>query len=52
MPILEMFLLVLALVFFFVAMLGIPNPPRLNFIAAGLFCCVLAILLERVPLIR
>lgn len=50
MPILVMFLMVLFLVFFFVAMLGIPNPPRVNFIAAGLFCWVLAELITRVPL--
>ena len=50
MSIIEMFLMVLALVFFFLATIGVPNPPRLNFIGAGLFCWVLAILVTRVPL--
>ncbi len=50
MPIIQMFLMVLALVFFFLATLGIPSPSRLNFIGAGLFSLTLAALVEKVPL--
>lgn len=50
MAFIPMFLMVLALVLFFLSMLGIPSPPRLNLMAGGLFCWVLAELIARVPL--
>ena len=50
MPIITMFLLVLALVLFFLAMLNVPSSPRFNFIGGGLFCCTLAYLIARIPL--
>jgi hypothetical protein len=50
MPILEMFLMVLGLVLFFLAMLGVPSPPGFNLMAGGLFCWLLSILIARVPL--
>jgi hypothetical protein len=40
---LGLFLVVLALVLFALAGLGIPNPPRFQFIAWGLFCWLLSI---------
>ncbi len=51
MPVVTMFLVVLALVLFFLATIGIPNPPRFSFVAAGLFCLTLAYLFGAVPLL-
>lgn len=45
-----LFLMVLGLVMFFLVMLGVPMPPRLNFLGAGLFCWLLAEIITRVPL--
>ncbi len=39
-----MILWVFALVFFILATIGIPSPPRFNFQAAGLTCIALAVL--------
>jgi len=39
---LHLFLFVLALVFFLLAGLGVPNPPRCNFLACGPFCWALS----------
>ena len=50
MTLLTMFLLVLAAVLFFLTGLGVGGGPRFNFLGFGLFCCVLALLIERVPL--
>ncbi len=50
MSIVVMFLTVLALVLFFLAMLGVPSPSRFNLIAGGLFCLTLARLITTVPL--
>jgi len=50
MPVLVMFLMVMALVLFFLAMIGVPSSPRFNLIAGGLFCVTLAELIQRVPL--
>jgi hypothetical protein len=49
MTILTMFLAVMALVLFFLAMIGVPSG-RYNLVAGGLFCITLAFLIERVPL--
>jgi hypothetical protein len=49
MTILTMFLAVMALVLFFLAMIGVPSG-RYNLVAGGLFCITLAVLIERVPL--
>ena len=38
----HLFLVVLALVLFALAGLGIPNPPRVNFLGWGLFCLTLS----------
>lgn len=38
----HLFLIVLALVLFALTGLGIPNPPRVNFLGWGLFCLTLA----------
>lgn len=38
-------LLVFALVFFVLSAVGVPNPPRCNFLAAGLACWVLSVLI-------
>lgn len=46
---LVLFLRVLALVLFFLASVGIPNPPRINLLAAGLFCWLLS---EIVPAVH
>lgn len=43
-------LLVFAFVFFILAGLGVPNPPRLNFIGWGLACWVAAILFGTVKI--
>jgi len=50
MSILVMFLMVLGLVLFFLATLGVQSSPRFNLLAGGLFCWLLAELLGRVPL--
>lgn len=50
MTVITMFLMVLALVLFFLSMLGVPSPPRFNLMAGGLFCWLLAELIARVPL--
>jgi hypothetical protein len=44
---LVLILLVLGFVLFLLAGLGVPQPPRLNFIGWGLACCVLAELFSR-----
>jgi len=49
MNLLTMFLMVLAAVLFFLAAIGVPST-RINLIAGGLFCWVLAELIGRVPL--
>lgn len=48
--ILPLFLMVLGLVMFFLVMVGVPSPPRLNFLGAGLFCWLLAEMLIKAPL--
>lgn len=50
MSLLTMFLMVLGLVLFFLAAIGVPSSPRFNLLAGGLFCWLLAELLARVPL--
>ena len=45
MPILTIILLVFAFVFFVLEGLGIPQPPRFNFIGWGLACWVFAVIL-------
>jgi hypothetical protein len=42
-------LLVFALVFFILAGLRVPSPPRGDFVAWGLACCVLYVLLGAFP---
>ncbi len=44
MTILTMFLVVLAAVLFFLAMLGVGSHPRFNLVPAGLFCLTMAYL--------
>ena len=51
MPILTLFLMVLAAVLELLAALGIPSPPRFNLMAAGLFFWFLAILMQQGPLL-
>lgn len=51
MPIAVLFLVILALVLFMLAMTGIPSPPRFNWIPAGWFFLTLAWLIQRVPLL-
>ncbi len=48
MSVLGTILIVFALVFEILATLGVPNPPRLNFVAAGLACYFTSILLAGV----
>lgn len=49
----HLFLEVLALVLFVLAGLGIPNPPRFQFVAWGLFCWLLSdVLISAGPAIR
>ena len=43
-------LLVLAFVLFLLGAFSVPAPPRVNFVAAGLACWVLSILLGHLPL--
>lgn len=43
---LHLFLMILALVLFLLAGLGIPNPPRFQFLGFGLFCWLLATLVR------
>ena len=50
MTIITMFLLVLAAVLFFLAMLNVLSSPRFNLIGGGLFCVTLAYLVAHVPL--
>lgn len=50
MPILILFLLVLALVLFVLAGLGIPNPPKFQFIGFGLAAWLFAEILMRAPM--
>jgi hypothetical protein len=38
----HLFLIVLALVLFALAGLGVPSPPRFNFLGWGLFCLTLS----------
>jgi hypothetical protein len=52
MTILAMFLMVLGLVLFFLAMIGQPSPPRFNLMAGGLFCWLLAELTRILPLTK
>lgn len=39
---------VFAFVFFLLATLGVPSPPRLNFVAAGLACIACAAIFGRI----
>lgn len=50
MSIIVLILLVFAFVFFVVAALGVPSPPRFNLIAAGLAFWVLSVLVTAVGL--
>lgn len=50
MPVIVLFLMVLGLVFFALAAVNVPSPPRLSFTAAGLFFWLAAELVLRVPL--
>ena len=43
-------LLVFAFVFFVLAGLGVPSPPRLQFIGWGLACWIMAEIITHVPL--
>jgi hypothetical protein len=43
-------LLVVAIVLFVLAAVGVPSPPRWNFIAGGLACWVLTTILSNVKL--
>ena len=47
---LSLILMILALVLFVLAAAGLPAPPRFQFMAAGLACWVLSILLGGVKL--
>lgn len=42
-------LLIIAFVFFILAAISVPSPPRLNWVAAGLAFWVLAILIGTLP---
>jgi len=46
-PTIAFILWVFALVFFILATVGIPSPPRFNFMAAGLACIALAAVITR-----
>jgi hypothetical protein len=50
MTIIVLILLVVAFVLFVLAALGVPSPPRWNFIAGGLACWVLTVILASVKL--
>jgi hypothetical protein len=50
MLIINLVLLLLALIFFVLAAVGVPSPPRWNFIAGGLACWVLTVILAVVKL--
>jgi hypothetical protein len=51
MPIIVMFLLVLAAVLELLAAIGVPSPPRFGLMAGGLFFYFLALLVQQVPLL-
>lgn len=44
MPVLNLILWVFALVFFILATVAVPSPPRFNWMPAGLACIALAVL--------
>jgi hypothetical protein len=50
MSIITLILLVLAFVLFGLSAAGVPNPPRFQFLSAGLMCWVLSVLLTGVKM--